>query len=214
MRSVVVAATLVWSACSLAAIERRPPVVEATTRVDCTDTYEFPLVDVAVVAGLIGYSFYVAAQIENGCEGGEGCDPQAPIAIVMPYLYATPFAVSALWGGKHVGRCRDVKRWQARQPFPLAAGEIGQRCIMSIGGPGRCLRSSCIDGMCVDCATPITALERAQDAAERRALFRAMSAGCRRHLASTCGPLLEGALAGHPSPAACRYFLSHVEGAR
>ncbi|HUS67665.1 MAG TPA: hypothetical protein VMZ28_24180 [Kofleriaceae bacterium] len=211
MRRVVAVAALACAGCSFFAVDRRPPVAEVTTPSDCTDSYTMPLVDVAVVAGLIGYSFYLAHEFEEECDrGGDDCDTAGAFAVAMPYVYAVPFAFSAGWGTRQVHRCRDLREWQTTQPFFPHAGELGHRCIPVEGGPGRCLASSCVDGMCVDCNTPIVALERAADAAERRHLFRAMPIGCRRLLQSTCNALVPATMTGMPYPESCRFLLSSI----
>lgn len=203
-------AALACAGCSFFTVDRRPPVAEVTTPSDCTDSYAMPLVDLAVIGGLIGYSFYLAHELDERDCNNEECDPQDGIAVVMPYVYAMPFTFSALWGIRQVHRCHDLKAWQTGQPFFPHAGEVGHRCIPVNGGPGRCLASSCIDGMCVDCSAPIAVLERAGDAAERRQLWRAMPTGCRGLLQSTCNALVPTAMTGLPYPESCRFLLSGI----
>jgi hypothetical protein len=205
---------LACGACSLVAVERRPPLAEATTPSDCTDSYEMPMLDAAVAAALVGYSVYTAKRIDEDCESGRECDPQSVGAVIAPVFYAIPFAISALWGTRQIGRCRDLHRWQLDQAFPVTAGEVGQRCIPVDGGRGRCTRSTCVDDVCVDCATPIAALEAAGDQVERRRRFHAMPAGCREVLASTCGALSLGAVQGRPTPASCTFFHASIGVAR
>jgi len=214
VRRVVAVVVLASAGCSFLTVDRRPPVAEVTTPSDCTDSYAVPLVDLAVVAGLVGWSFYIAHKLDDrDCER-ERCDPQDGVAIVVPYIFALPVAVSSVWGARQVHRCRDLQDWQSRQPFFPHAGEVGHRCIPTDPGRGRCLSSSCIDGLCVDCTTPITALEDARDAAERRRLFHAMPPGCRQTLALTCSPISLGARAGQPYPESCRYLFSAMEAGR
>ena len=209
------AAGLAGAGCSFAVVERRPPVVEATTPSDCTDSYTTPIVDAAIAAALIGYSVYVAQDLADRDCDREECDGQDGVAVVMPLVYAVPFVFSGVWGARQVHRCRDMKEWQLAQPYlPPRAGEVGQRCIATDPGPGRCLSSSCIDGMCVDCAGPIAALEDARDAAARRQLWRAMPGGCRQVLASACSPLSPGVVEGKPYPASCSFYFSGLEAHR
>ena len=96
------------AACSFTDVKRRPAIVEPTTRLTCTDSYWFPLADVAMALGITAIAVFTDGFIESECEEGDSGACATGTRVIAGAVYSSPFTISAIYGAVNITGCRSA----------------------------------------------------------------------------------------------------------